>query len=83
MAAVKVYNNLINKDEVLGIIEGIAKRITNNASNNNTLAYLGMAEDCIAALVPINIVAAGDVNIICEDVSDFDTLIKKEFPKKQ
>lgn len=73
---VKVLSNLINKNDVLSVINSIDRHL-NEKSDNNSKAYLQIVRDAVEHLTPINIVEAGDINIVCENSESLEKYLKK------
>lgn len=60
----KVLDNLVNKKDVLSIVEGFANLYEEDENEYKVLESL---YNTIQSLVCINIVEAGNVNIVCEN----------------
>lgn len=59
----KVLDNLVNKKDVLSIVEGFANLYEEDENEYKVLESL---YNTIQSLVCINIVEAGNLNIVCE-----------------
>lgn len=60
----KVLDNLVNKKDVLSIVEGFANLYEEDENEYKVLESL---YNTIQSLVCINIVEAGNINIVCEN----------------
>lgn len=60
----KVLDNLVNKKDVLSIVEGFANLFEEDDDEYKVLESL---YNTIQSLVCINIVEAGNINIVCEN----------------
>ena len=60
----KVLDNLVNKKDVLSIVEGFANLYEEDENEYKVLESL---YNTIKSLVCINIVEAGNLNIVCEN----------------
>lgn len=60
----KVLDNLVNKKDVLSIVEGFANLYEEDENEYKVLESL---YNTIQSLVCINIVEAGNLNIVCEN----------------
>lgn len=73
---VKVLTNLVNKNDVIAIITSIISHL-DKQSNHNSIAYLEIVRDAVKNLTAVNIVNAGDINIVCENADDLKSYLKK------
>lgn len=60
----KVLDNLVNKKDVLSIVEGFANLYEEDENEYKVLESL---YNTIQSLVCINIVEAGNINVVCEN----------------
>lgn len=74
----KFLRDLINKGNVLGIIEGMMDMYEDN---DEEYKVLNCIYTMINNLIPYQIVEAGNINIICDDVCGFDRFLNERKEK--
>ena len=75
----KVLDNLVNKKDVLSIVEGFANLYE---EDDNEYKVLDSLYNTIQSLVCINIVEAGNINIVCENPYQMSQYLEGKRDKK-
>lgn len=76
----KVLDNLVNRKDVLSIIDGFANLYEEDDDEYKTLNSLYKT---IQSLVCINIVEAGNLNIVCENPYEMSQYLEGKVKKSE